>query len=319
VARLLRSLRPSLEVRDEGVRATLRAFGPVVLGRGSVQLSSYLDTLLASYLGSPMVAAIGYAQILALLPVSLFGMAVSAAELPAMSGELGDAETVAAKLRERLRGALRRVVFLVVPSAVAFVALGGAIVTILFQTGRFDADDTRVVWIILAGSAIGLSAGTQGRLLSSAFYALGDTKSPLRAALVRVAITLAAGWALVLPLRDAFGYSEEWGAFGLTASAGVAAWVEFALLKAWLARRIGSVPIPAKLGFGCLGAASIAGAIGLGAYWALTEVIAMRAVFASLIVVPLFGVVYLGVMIAARVPEANAFVRRATRTRRNAQ
>ena len=316
VTALLRSLRPSLDVKDEGVRATLRAFGPVVLGRGSVQLSSYLDQLLASYLGASIVAAIGYASILALLPVSLFGMAVSAAELPEMSGALGNQAEVAAQLRARLKSALRRVVFLVVPSAVAFVAIGGSIIALLFQTGRFSAGDTEIVWLILAGSAVGLSAGTQGRLLGSAFYALGDPKPPLHAALVRVAITFVAGWALVLPLRDTFGYDVEWGAFGLTASAGVAAWVEFLLLKRWLAQRIESVPVPAKLGLGCLAAAVLAGAIAAGASWLLTEHVHVRAVLAALVAVPLFGGVYLGATAAAGVPESAAFVRRALRRRR---
>src|SRR5206468_1387897 len=107
--------------------------------------------------------------------------------------------------------ALRRVVFLVVPSAVAFVAIGGSIVALLFQTGRLESRDTDVVWIVLAGSALGLSAGTQGRLLGSAFYALGDPKSPLRAALVRVAITGAIGWVFALPIRGWLGYSPAWG------------------------------------------------------------------------------------------------------------
>jgi putative peptidoglycan lipid II flippase len=184
VLRLLRSLRPSLAVRDPGVQATLRSFVAVLLGRGSVQLSGFIDQILASCLGKGIVAAIGSAQIVYLLPVSLFGMAVSAAVLPEMSSATGIEH-----LRNRLRSSLRRVVFLVVPSAVAFVAIGPSIVALLFQTGRFGADDTQTVWIILAGSAIGLSAGTQGRRLGSAFYALGDPKPPLRAALVRVAFT----------------------------------------------------------------------------------------------------------------------------------
>ncbi len=119
-----------------------------------------------------------------------------------MSSATGDAAARIEHLQNRLRPALRRVVFLVVPSAVAFVSIGGSVVALLFQTGRVSASDTTIVWIVLAGSALGLSAGTQGRLLGSAFYALGDAKSPLRAALVRVVITGAAGWAFALPVRD---------------------------------------------------------------------------------------------------------------------
>jgi putative peptidoglycan lipid II flippase len=309
---LLGGLKPSLAVRDPGVRTTLRAFVPVLLGRGSVQLSGYIDQVIASYLGEGIVAAMSNAQTLYLLPVSLFGMAVSAAELPEMSSALGD--TRGEQVLERLRGALRRVVFLVVPSAVAFVAIGGAIVALLFQSGRFDARDTDVVWIILAGSALGLSAGTQGRLLGSAFYALGDPKPPLHAALVRVVITGALGYAFALPLRAELGYSPAWGAFGLTASAGFAAWIEFELLRRWLSARIGAVPIPVKLGLGALAVASLAGALGYATWW-LANDLGARAWLAAIAAITVFGIVYLGVMALAKVPEAGAITRRLRRRR----
>ena len=305
----------SLAIPEPGVRATLRAFGPVLLGRGSVQLSSYVDQVLASYLGVGMVALMGYAQILYLLPVGLFGMAVSAAELPEMSGAIGDDDARAQHLQNRLRPALRRVVFFVAPSAVAFVAIGGPITALLFQGGRFTADHTHITWIILAGSAIGLSAGTQGRLLGSAFYALGDTKRPLYAALVRVAITGVAGAALVFPIRWALGYWFTWAAFGLTASAGLTAWVEFALLRAWLARRIGAVPIPVKLGSGALVAAAVAGAAAFGVAQLVENFVSIRPVVVAAATIPTFGAIYAAIMIGAKVPEALGFVRRLTRRR----
>jgi putative peptidoglycan lipid II flippase len=312
VVRLLRSLRPSLAIRDPGVRSTLRAFVPVVIGRGSVQLSGYIDQVLASYLGAGILAAISSAQILYLLPVSLFGMAISAAELPEMSRATGGEAERAEQLQQRLRGSLRRIVFLVVPSAVAFVAIGRAIVGLLFETGRFGARDTELVWIILAGSALGLSAGTQGRLLGSVFYALGDPRAPLRAALVRVGCTAVLGWAFALPLRDALGYAPTWGAFGLTASAGFAAWIEFALLRRWLARRIGPVPVPVQFGLGALAAAALAGVLG---YAAEQLALAQRAPhwLSAVAAIGVFGAGYLGIMTAARVPEAQAFTRRLRR------
>jgi len=314
VARLLGSLRPSLAARDPGVQSTLRAFAPVLLGRGSVQLSGYIDQLLASYLGAGIIAAISSAQTLYLLPVSLFGMAVSAAELPEMASTTGGDAVRAEHLQRRLRSSLRRVVFLVVPSAVAFVAIGRSIVALLFQTGRFSAADTRTVWIILAGSALGLSAGTQGRLLGSAFYALGDPRPPLHAALVRVAITGALGWAFALPLRAALGYDAIWGAFGLSASAGFAAWIEFLLLRRWLAQRIGGVPIPVRLGFGALAAAIVAGGLGYAA-GQLAAAAGAHAWLSALPAIAVFGAAYLGIMAAARVPEAGAFLRRLRRRR----
>ena len=313
--RLIGSARPALATTDEGVRATVRAFGTVLVGRGSVQISGYLDGILASFLGMGMVAAIAKAQVLYMLPVSLFGMAVSAAELPEMSAAIGSEDARAKTLHARLTPALRRVVFLVVPSAIAFLVIGGAIIALLFQTGRFAADDTRAVWIILAGYALGVVAGTQGRLLASAFYALGDPKPPLHAALVRVGLTAILGYAFTLPLRDALGYSAVWGAFGLTASSGFAAWVELVLLERWLSRRIGKVAIPARLGLAALAIALAAGAAAFAIHHVATEWLALRTWLASLVAIGAFGAIYLGGASLAGVAEARAFLYKLLRRR----
>ena len=312
VLALLRSGRPALALRDPGTRQTLRAFVPVLLGRGSYQLSGYIDQVLSSFLGKSIVGAIFNAQTLYTLPVSLFGMAISASELPEMSSTTGDEAARAAHLQTRLAAGLRRVVFLVVPSAVAFVAIGGPIVALLYQGGRFTEADTNIVWIILSGTAIGLSAGTQSRLLGSAFYALGDTRTPLYAGLVRLVLTAGLGYALVLPMRAAFGYAPVWGAFGLTASAGFAAWIEFVLLQRWLDRRIGHVAIPVKLGFGALAAATVAGAAGFGAH-RLVHAVVHRTLPGSVAAIAAFGAVYLGIMAIAKVPEADDLVGKVTR------
>ncbi len=313
--RLVGSAKPALATTDDGVRATIRAFGTVLVGRGSVQISAYIDGVLASFLGMGMVAAIAKAQVLYMLPVSLFGMAVSAAELPEMSAAIGSEDVRAKKLHERLAPALRRVVFLVVPSAIAFATIGGAIIALLFQTGRFDADDTRAVWIILGGYALGVVAGTQGRLLASAFYALGDPKPPLHAALVRVVLTAIMGYAFTLPLRDALGYSAVWGAFGLTASSGFAAWVELFLLQRWLSRRIGTVALPTTLGVTTLFVAAIAGAAAYGAYYAATELVHLRTSLAAIGAIGVYGGIYLGAAAIGGIAEARGLLRRVLRRR----
>jgi putative peptidoglycan lipid II flippase len=302
-------------LKDPNVRATLRAFGPVVIGRGSVQISGYVDQILASFLGQGIVAALANAQTLYLLPVSLFGMAVSAAELPEMSGVLGRVEAEEARaqqLRERLTSSLRRVVFFVVPSAALFITLGDSVVQLLFQSGRFGREATNTVWLLLAGSALGLTAATQGRLLASAFYALGDTRSPLRASLLRVGFTAVTGWLITLPLRQALGYDARWGALGLTASASLAAWLEFESLRRMLTHRIGSVPIPVKLTLGSVAIALVAGAGSRGVAYGIQALtgpewlVAVGAIGA-------FGGLYGVGMLAAGVPEASALLGRLKR------
>jgi putative peptidoglycan lipid II flippase len=96
---LLDSVRPALALASEHVQQVLRSFFPVFISRGVVQISAFVDAFLASFLGEGAVVALNYAQSLYTLPVSLFGMSVSAAELPAMSKSLGATEVVAETLR----------------------------------------------------------------------------------------------------------------------------------------------------------------------------------------------------------------------------
>ncbi len=108
---LLGRVAPSIRQGAEAVRTVLRNSVPVFVGRGVVQISSYVDTVIASFLPTGAVAAISYAQVIYTLPVSLFGMSVSAAELPAMSGVSGDESerADAASLPARCRTAADRV------------------------------------------------------------------------------------------------------------------------------------------------------------------------------------------------------------------
>lgn len=237
--RLLSGFRPVLDVASKHVRTVVRNFGPVFVGRGVVQVSGYVDVLLASLLPVGAAAGLTTAQTLYMLPVSLFGMSISAAELPTMSSAHGEADEVAATLRTRLDAGLRRIAFLVVPSAMVFLALGDVLAAALFQTGEFTRSDSVYVWAILAGSAVGLLASTLGRLYSSTYYALHDTRTPLRFAIVRVTLTMALGYLFAIPLPPLLGIDPRWGVAGLTASAGLAGWVEFALLRRELNRRIG--------------------------------------------------------------------------------
>src|ERR1700736_2819856 len=167
----------SLKLASPPVQSVLHNFVPVFISRGVVQLSAYLDSVLASLLPSGSVALLGYAQNIGLLPISLFGMSISAAELPAMSRALaGDEQQVCSELTTRLTAALRRMAFLVIPAAMSFFAFGDTLAGLLYQSGRFTRTDTIYVWALLIGSGIGLGESTSGRLCSSAFFALRDTR-----------------------------------------------------------------------------------------------------------------------------------------------
>ena len=163
VRALVPDLKIVLDTASDHVRTVLRNFGPVFVSRGVVQISAYVDALLASLLPTGAVTGLANAQLIYTLPVSLFGMSVSAAELPAMAGVAGTTGNEA--LRARLDRGLRQIAFFVVPSGMAFLALGDIIAAALLQTGRFTHADALYVWGILAGSAVGLLASTLGRLV----------------------------------------------------------------------------------------------------------------------------------------------------------
>jgi putative peptidoglycan lipid II flippase len=326
VFRYAKHLRFALDMTLEPVREVIRNFTPVIFGKGVVQMSGYIDNLLATLLGTAAVSALSYAQIVSFLPISLFGMSVAAAELPQLSRMTGTADEIAAGMRKRLERGLRQISFFVVPSVVAFITIGDAIVAALYQGGRFHRADTVIVWYILIGSTLGLLAITLGRLYSNAFYALRDTRTPLRFAMIRVGLTAALGWIFALPLRPLLirglelahvpiplvgGSTRTIGAIALTATAGIAGWLEFLLLRHSLARRIGAVRIPLNYLVRLWSSALIAGAAA-----AIVNIYLLHRLSPipnGIVVCGTFGVLYFGATIALGVPEARATLSRFSR------
>ncbi len=245
--RLVGKLRPRLSLQVAGARTVLKNFIPVLFSRGVVQVSAYVDNVLASLLPTGAVSALAYAQTLYLLPISLFGMSISAAELPAMSQATGTPEEVSAYLRERLSKGLQQIAFFIIPSVIGFIFLGDLIVGAVFQTGQFDKSSTHYVWAVLAGYSVGLLASTQGRLYSSTFYSLKDARTPLRFAIVRVIFAAITGAMLSFYAVPALHIEAQWGAVGLTLAAGLAGWIEFFLLRGSLHKKIGEAGL--KWGF----------------------------------------------------------------------
>ena len=332
VLRLERELRPSLDRTIPGVRRVIRAAGPVVAGRGVVQLATYVDVLLASLLATGAVSLLTYSQQLYLLPVSLFGMSIAAAELPDLSSM--DHDDVAA-LGHRIDDGLGRVGFWVVGSTVVYLAVGDLLVGALWGSGAFDADVQQAVWLVLAMFALGLVATTSSRLLQSLLYGLGDTRTPARISVLRVVVSIIVGSVLMLQL-DRFGLVDgsitlldpgslpAWrpvdaalragdgnaplrlGAVGLAAAAGVGAWVEWRWLRAAVTRRLGVPPQAAGSDRGRLVVPAV---LGLAAGVLARQLVAsLPLILAGVVATGITGVVYVVAAVVTGVAEVDALV-----------
>ena len=316
VLKLIGRLPVSLARGATAVGTVVRNALPVLVGRGVVQVSAYIDTILASLLPTGAVAAVTYAQVLSTLPISLFGMAVSAAELPAMSGMRGESRAVADQLRERLVRGLRQIALFVIPSAVAFLALGDVIVAALYQTGAFTRNMTLYVWGILAGSAIGLLASTWGRLYASTFYAMQDTRTPLRFAVVRVLLSILLGYLLAVPLPGAVGLEQRWGVVGLAIASSIGAWTEFLLLRRRMDGRIGRTVLPrsliVRLWGGAAAAAIAGGVVKLALEYQHPVVIAVFSL-------GMYGIAYFAITAELGVPESRNLLSRVRIDRKGKQ
>ncbi len=259
-------IKPNWNRRTSGLGDVTRALGPLIAGRGVVQISAYLDVFLASFLTVGAMAVLGYAQVLFLLPISLLGMSMAAAELPELSQRLGVGAID--DLAPRIRIALRQTAVLAVPAAVGFMALGLPAVTLAYQRGSFSAETSTVTWLALSAYSVGLVPAIASRQLQNAFIAAGRTGTPARIAALRVGVAALLGVPLMLYLDRSTvpGFSSgvlRMGAVGLAAGSGVAAWVEITALRAALARLGALRLLPIKIWLRCSLIALAAAALAL--------------------------------------------------------
>jgi putative peptidoglycan lipid II flippase len=269
VRRLARTLRPNL-ARTDPLGEVVRRFGPAVGGRGVVQLSSYLDTVLATFLVSGALAALSLALPLYLLPISVFGFSVAASELTEMSRSSHDP----AQVHRRMTGGLRRTLLAAGFVTAAYLAATGPIVGALYTwlpaalgRGAASPDDTAILALILGGFALGLPAAITARVTQNTLYALGDVRGPARIAVLRLGVSAVVSVVLMLQLDwlfiedgavqalEAVPHWPPWervpseirastaepphlGALGLALGSASASWLEWVLLRRRLATRL---------------------------------------------------------------------------------
>ncbi|HEY7068561.1 MAG TPA: murein biosynthesis integral membrane protein MurJ [Acidimicrobiales bacterium] len=333
VRRLLGEIHLSLDTADAWVRSVLSRFVPVLLGRGAIQIMGWVDLLLASLLVTGAVSSLTYAMVLYLLPVSLFGVSVAAAELPDLSQvEVHDPDT-RRRFRLRLEDSMARIAWYVAPTATLFIVVGDVIVAAVFERGSFNSADTIAVWLTLAFLSMGLLPITAARLLQNGLYALDDARTPARLGVIGVVLAAAIGLVFMFPFDRLFVGAhgiEGWGDFftwgplpddvrrnlpdvphlgivGLALGATISDWIEYRLLSTSLAWRVGRTHMAGRwlnqIALGCAATAAVAFACEL-AFGNLPNLIA--AVF----VCGPAAATYVAVTWWQQVPESVATVKR---------
>jgi len=290
--RLLGGIPLRLSLAPEGVRHVIVAWLPLVVGAGVAQLSGLVDTFLGSFTGTGGLASLGYAQLVQVLPISLFGVAVTAVALPDLARD-AISETANEQLRARIALGFRRIAFFVLPSAFAFAAFGPQIVGALFQTGRFDADDTVLVGGVLAAYGIGLLGQSTVKLFASGFYAMRDTRTPVRIAITSLVISGFLSWF----------FMRRFGPAGIALGSSIGGTLNTVLHLYDLDRRIGTILQRSDwqiVGL-VVAAALIALLLGIG----MAQLAAgWRPVPRGIAVLSIFGAAYGALTLAFRHPDA---------------
>jgi len=256
--------------RTGSLDSVRRRFAPALAARGVVQMSSYADLVLATlFLVNGALSWYSFALPLYLLPISVFGFSVAASELAEMSRKSDNLEVII----ERLRPALRRVLIPAGFVTAAYLAAAPTFVDAVYgwlsrllDRGLTDPDKITTIGLVLTGFAFGLPATMSARVTQNTLYSLGDVKGPARIAVIRLVVSASASLVLILQLDwltfagneiVEFGSFPHWppwervpearrfsdavphlGAVGLALGSSVSAWVEWALLRRLLRKRL---------------------------------------------------------------------------------
>jgi putative peptidoglycan lipid II flippase len=227
--------RPMLSFTDPGVRQIIRLMGPAIIGAAAVQINVFVNTNFASAIIDPATGAIAngpvswlnYAFRFMQFPIGVFGVAIATATLPTLSRSTANPDY--SEFRQTLAHSLALVFLLCIPSAVGLAVLGKPIVALVFEHGKFTAFDTLQTANALAAYAIGLAGYGAIKVLSPAFYALNDARTPMVISLGSIAVNYLMNSLLVGP----FGH------VGLAFSTSAVALVNFLLLALFMRRRLG--------------------------------------------------------------------------------
>ena len=216
--------RPKVDTKDEGVRRILTLMIPALFGVSVSQINLLLDTVLASFLPTGSVSWLYYSDRLVELPLGVFAIAVSTVILPSLSrkhaGKSADA------FAKTLDWAMRMVLLISLPAALALFILAEPILVTLFQYGALDQRDVAMAALSLRAYSLGLLAFMLIKILAPGFYAQQDTKTPVKIGIIAMVANMGLNILFVLPLH----FYYQIGHVGLALATGVSAFLNAGLL-----------------------------------------------------------------------------------------
>jgi len=235
-------VRPAFDRHHPAVRRIVRLMTPVALGQSATQVNTMVDTFIASFLVGGSVSYLYYADRLVEFPLGVFGIAIATAVLPTLAEQAATGNPAA--LRKTQSFALRLATFISLPAAVGLFVLREPMVRVLYQRGEFGPVETAQTAWALGFYALGLVGFASVKIGAQAFYAVGDTRTPVKVAVGAMVLNSMLGISLAFPLRH--------GGLALATSCSA---IANSLALAWLLRRR-------------LGAAGAAAVPGARAAWA---------------------------------------------------
>lgn len=232
---------PILSFTDPGVRHVMRLMTPAILGTSAVQINVLINTFFVSEINGAQ-GWLSYAFRLMQFPIGLFGVAIGTASVPVLSrmaseGKFDD-------FRKTLSSSLNLVFLMTLPSACGLIVLGEPIIRLIYERGKFDAGATTMTAWALTGYSIGLTGYAAIKILSPAFYALDDAKTPMIIAVCSIAVNAMASYFFLNWLSN-FGatpeYPNGYGHVGVALATSSVALVNFFALALMMRKRIGRI------------------------------------------------------------------------------
>jgi putative peptidoglycan lipid II flippase len=227
----------AFDFRHPGLRRILALMVPGIIGNASVQINVVVTTILATTIHDPIrgldgpVAWLGYAFRFMQLPLGLFGVAIATATLPAIGRSAASGDTN--EFRETLARSLGLTFLLTVPSSVGLILMGRSMIGLIYEGANFKAYDTSQTTLALSCYALGLAGYSAIKVLSPAFYALGDSRTPMYTSLASVAVNVGLSWL--------FAFRWAMGQAGLALATACVANFSFLALFLLMRSRIGGV------------------------------------------------------------------------------